>query len=298
MPILEAYKTGRGGFRLRAQWEKEDTGRGTYQIVVTEVPYQVQKAKLVERIAELISDKKLPLLGDVRDESAETVRLVLEPKSRSVDPVLLMESMFQSDRARGALLAEHERALRRTGARRAVAARRAETLAGAPPGGAGAALAVPPEEDRAPPGGARRLPDRLSQYRRGDPHRPLRGRSQGQADQALQAQRGAGRRHPQPAPQDRCRSWKRSRSRPSTTSSARSGASLKSLLKSRGRSSGSASPTRSRRRARPMPRRPSSAAARSSFADAPANRDRPRAGHDREGARSPSSCPRRAGSAP
>src|SRR5438132_6989096 len=69
--ILEAYKTGRGGFRLRAKWEKEDTGRGTYQIVVTEIPYQVQKAKLVERIAELLEDKKLPLLGDARDESAE-----------------------------------------------------------------------------------------------------------------------------------------------------------------------------------------------------------------------------------
>src|SRR5256714_1705464 len=93
--ILEAYKTGRGGFRLRARWEKEDTGRGTYQIVVTEVPYQVQKAKLVERIAELINEKKLPLLGDVRDESAETVRLVLEPKSRAIDPVLLMESLFK-----------------------------------------------------------------------------------------------------------------------------------------------------------------------------------------------------------
>ena len=94
-PILEAYETGRGGFRLRARWEKEETGRGTYQIVVTEIPYQVQKAKLVERIAELIDDKKLPLLGDVRDESAEAVRLVLEPKSRTVEPVVLMESLFK-----------------------------------------------------------------------------------------------------------------------------------------------------------------------------------------------------------
>ncbi len=93
--ILEAYRTGRGGFRLRAKWEKEDTGRGTYQIVVTEIPYQVQKAKLVERLGELMDDKKLPLLGDARDESAETVRLVLEPKSRAVDPVLLMESLFR-----------------------------------------------------------------------------------------------------------------------------------------------------------------------------------------------------------
>jgi topoisomerase IV subunit A len=93
--ILEAYKTGRGGFRLRAKWEKEDTGRGTYQIVVTEMPYQVQKAKLVEGIANLINEKKLPLLGDVRDESAETVRLVLEPKSRAVDALVLMESLFK-----------------------------------------------------------------------------------------------------------------------------------------------------------------------------------------------------------
>jgi topoisomerase-4 subunit A len=93
--ILEAYRSGRGGFRLRARWAKEETGRGTYQIVVTEIPYQVQKAKLVEKIAELMGEKKLPLLADVRDESAEEVRLVLEPKSRSVDPVLLMESLFR-----------------------------------------------------------------------------------------------------------------------------------------------------------------------------------------------------------
>jgi topoisomerase IV subunit A len=93
--IVEAYKTGRGSFRLRARWEQEDTGRGTYQIVVTEIPYQVPKARLVTRIAELLQAKKLPLLADVRDESAEDVRLVLEPKSRTVDPVLLMESMFK-----------------------------------------------------------------------------------------------------------------------------------------------------------------------------------------------------------
>jgi topoisomerase IV subunit A len=93
--ILEAYRSGRGGFRLRARWEKEETGRGTYQIVVTEIPYQVQKAKLVERLAELIEDKKLPLLGNARDESAETIRLVLEPKSRTVDATVLMESLFR-----------------------------------------------------------------------------------------------------------------------------------------------------------------------------------------------------------
>ena len=94
--ILEAYKTGRGGFRLRAKWAKEELQRGGYQIVITEVAYGVQKAKLVEKIAELMSDKKLPLLGDVRDESAEEVRLVLEPKTRVVDPMLLMESMFRA----------------------------------------------------------------------------------------------------------------------------------------------------------------------------------------------------------
>ncbi len=93
--ILNAYKTGRGGFRVRAKWEKEDTKRGGYQIVITEIPYQVQKSRLIEKIAELLIAKKLVLLGDVRDESAEDIRLVLEPKNRTVDPVLLMESMFK-----------------------------------------------------------------------------------------------------------------------------------------------------------------------------------------------------------
>ena len=93
--IVAAYKIGRGSFRLRAKWVQEDTGRGTYQIVVTEIPYQVQKARLVARIAELLQLKKLPLLADVRDESPEDIRLVLEPKSRSVDPLLLMESLFK-----------------------------------------------------------------------------------------------------------------------------------------------------------------------------------------------------------
>ena len=94
--IAEAYATGRGAFRVRARWEREDLGRGQWQIVVTEIPYQVQKSKLVERIAELLTARKLPLLGDVRDESAEEIRLVLEPKSRTVDPEHLMESLFRS----------------------------------------------------------------------------------------------------------------------------------------------------------------------------------------------------------
>jgi topoisomerase-4 subunit A len=93
--MLEAYETGRGGFRLRAKWEKDDLGRGMWRIVVTEIPYLVQKARLVERIAVLMEGRKLPLLGDVMDESAEDVRLVLEPKNRTVDPELLMESLFK-----------------------------------------------------------------------------------------------------------------------------------------------------------------------------------------------------------
>jgi topoisomerase-4 subunit A len=93
--IAEAYTTGRGSFRIRARWKTEETGRGTYQIVVTEIPYQVQKMRLVERIAELMNEKKLPFLADMRDESAEDVRLVFEPRSRSVDPALLMESLFK-----------------------------------------------------------------------------------------------------------------------------------------------------------------------------------------------------------
>jgi topoisomerase-4 subunit A len=93
--LLDAYETGRGGVRARAHWSREDTGRGTWQIVVTEIPYQVKKSDLVEQLASLIETKKAPLLGDVRDESAEDIRLVLEPKSRNVEPEVLMESLFK-----------------------------------------------------------------------------------------------------------------------------------------------------------------------------------------------------------
>ncbi|HLY55742.1 MAG TPA: DNA gyrase subunit A, partial [Stellaceae bacterium] len=94
--IREAYATGRGSFRLRARWVKESLGQGTWQLVVTEIPYLVPKSRLVEKIAQLLDEKKLPLLGDMREESAETVRLVLEPKSRNVDPDVLMESLFRA----------------------------------------------------------------------------------------------------------------------------------------------------------------------------------------------------------
>ena len=93
--IAEAYVTGRGSFRVRARWTKEDTARGGWQIVVTEIPWLVQKSRLVEKIAELVNDKKLPLVGDVRDESAEDLRLVIEPRARTVDAELLMESLFK-----------------------------------------------------------------------------------------------------------------------------------------------------------------------------------------------------------
>ncbi len=93
--VVEAYRTGRGAFRLRARWEIEDQGRGQYEIIITEIPYQIQKAKLIERIADLIIGKKLPILQDVRDESTEDVRIVLEPKSRTVDAETLMEHLFR-----------------------------------------------------------------------------------------------------------------------------------------------------------------------------------------------------------
>lgn len=94
--IRTAYATGRGSFRLRAKWEVEDLGRGQWQIVVTEIPYQVQKSKLIEKIAEVIQTKKVPILGDVRDESAEDIRLILEPKTKNVEPDMLMGMMFKN----------------------------------------------------------------------------------------------------------------------------------------------------------------------------------------------------------
>ena len=93
--ILNAYKTGRGSFRLRARFHIEDLGRGQWQIVISEIPFQVQKSKLIEKIAELIQTKKIPILEDVRDESAEDVRIVLEPKSKNVEPNVLMETLFK-----------------------------------------------------------------------------------------------------------------------------------------------------------------------------------------------------------
>lgn len=93
--IVESYRAGRGSFRLRARWQTEDLGRGQYNIVITEIPYQVQKARLIERIAELLEQRKLPFLNDIRDESAEDIRIVIEPKNRTVEAEMLMEQLFQ-----------------------------------------------------------------------------------------------------------------------------------------------------------------------------------------------------------
>lgn len=93
--ITSAYMTGRGSFRVRARWEKEELSYGTYQIVVTEIPYQVQKSKLIEQIAILLKDKKIPLVSNIRDESTDIIRLVIEPRDRSCDPQIVMESLFK-----------------------------------------------------------------------------------------------------------------------------------------------------------------------------------------------------------
>ncbi len=93
--LLETYRSGRGAVRTRARWHKEESGRGAYVVVVTEIPYNVQKSRLIEKIAELLNEKKLPLLADVRDESTEDVRIVLEPRARNVDPALLMEALYR-----------------------------------------------------------------------------------------------------------------------------------------------------------------------------------------------------------
>jgi topoisomerase IV subunit A len=93
--IAETYRTGRGSLRLRARWTKEDSSRGAWAIVVTEIPYMAPKSRLIEKIAELLNDRRLPLVADIRDESAEDIRIVIEPKSRAVDPAILMEHLFK-----------------------------------------------------------------------------------------------------------------------------------------------------------------------------------------------------------
>ena len=197
--IAEAYITGRGSFRTRAKWNQEEGARGTWVVVITEIPWLVQKSRLVEKIAELLNEKKLPLVGDVRDESAEDVRLVIEPKSRAVDPALMMESLFRLTELESKIslnlnvlvkgripkvigLAECLREW--LDHLRDVLLRRSN---------------YPQDPDREPAGSARRLPDRLSEHRQGDQDHPHRGRAEAGADQGVQADGSPGRRHPQHA---------------------------------------------------------------------------------------------------
>ena len=172
--MQETYRTGRGAFRLRARWEVEDQGRGTWQIVVTEIPYQVQKSKLIEKLAELIQLKKVPILADVRDESADDIRIVLEPRSKNVDPEVLMGTLFrQSDLETRFSLNMNVLIDGRTpkvcslkdGAAR---------LPRPSPRRAAAPLAAPDGKDRPPSRGAGRLHHRLPEPRPRDRHHPLR----------------------------------------------------------------------------------------------------------------------------
>ena len=111
--IINAYQTGRGSFRVRARWEVEDQGRGTYVVVITEIPYQVQKSRLIENIAELVEAKKLPLVADVRDESAEDIRIVIEPRSPHGRPGGDDGVAVPADRPRDARAAQPQRPVAR-----------------------------------------------------------------------------------------------------------------------------------------------------------------------------------------
>ena len=197
--ILEAYETGRGGFRVRAKWSQEDQGRGTWSIVVTEIPYGVQKARLIEKIAELLIARKLPLLEDVRDESAEDIRVVLVPKSRSVDPGILMESLFKLTELESRFPLNMN-VLSRGKVPNVLSLKGVlQGMAGPSPRGADPPLEASAWRDREAAGNPRRLPDRLSQHRRGDQDHPRGGRAQAGDDGPLVAHRHPGRSHPQHA---------------------------------------------------------------------------------------------------
>ena len=197
--IQEAYRTGRGSFRVRARWKREEGARGAYQIVVDQIPYQVQKAKLIERIAALIEEKKLPLLDDVRDESAEDIRIVLvpkEPHGRTRDPD---GAIVPPDRAGIAHPAEPQRARQGRLPTRDELARSAGSLHRSPPRRAEPSHQIPPRENRRPAGGAGRLSRRLSEPRQGHQDHPHRGRAEAEADEGVQAHRPPGRSDPQHA---------------------------------------------------------------------------------------------------
>ena len=163
--LLSAYETGRGGFRLRARWAVEQGRFGTWVIVVTEIPYQVQKSRLIEQVAQLLEDKKLPLLGDIRDESAEKIRLVLEPKTRGVEPEVLMETMFRATALETRFPLNMNVLTADRTATRAGPARCAAGLARSSPRGAAPPFCAPAEGDRTPAGNPQRVSCRIPQSR-------------------------------------------------------------------------------------------------------------------------------------
>ena len=197
--IAEAYATGRGSFRVRARWTQEDTGRGTWLVVVTEIPWLVQKSRLVERIAELLNEKKLPLVADVRDEFAEDIRLVIEPRARTVDPALMMESLFKLTELESRISLNMNVLVKGKVPRVIGLAEALARMARPSPRRAAAPLEPPAEADRAPARSARRLPDRVSQHRQGHQDHPQRGRAEARPDEDLQAHRRAGGSDPQHA---------------------------------------------------------------------------------------------------
>ena len=198
--ILETYRTGRGAFRLRARWTKEDAGRGGWVAVVTQIPYGVQKSRLIEEIAKLLNERKLPLLADVRDESTEDVRIVLEPRTRAVEPETLMESLFKLTELESRISVNMNvlvdgvtpRVVSLSEALQQWLDHRRAVL--------GASLAPSAGGDRQEARTSGRHDRRLSQSRRGHSHHS-RGRGpEGGAQGPLRADRAAGRLRPRHAP--------------------------------------------------------------------------------------------------
>ena len=180
--IERAYISGRGSFRLRASIEKVVEKGGGWHLLVTEIPYGVQKGKLIEQIAELIAEKKLPILADVRDESAEDLRIVLEPRARTVDAELLRGKPLPADRPRGPLPSQPQRSRREPHAGRDELEGGALRLAQVPDRSSSPQEPGPDRQDRRPAGAARRLPDRLPEPRPGHRNHPYRRRAEADPD--------------------------------------------------------------------------------------------------------------------
>ena len=197
--IAESYRTGRGAFRVRARWSIEREKGGGWQVVVSEIPYGVQKGKLIEGIAELINAKRLPILADVRDESDAEIRLVLEPRSRTVDPAADDGWPVPPDRARDADQPEPQRARQGSHAAGDEPARGARRVGRAPVRGAAPAYRASPRQDRRPDRAARWLSARVPQPRSRDRDHPHRGRAQGRDDGRVQPDRSPGGGDPEHA---------------------------------------------------------------------------------------------------